>query len=114
MRERRFSYVLKVVTGIEVLGEYKKVWEHREALTLHKAAKQAFTDLKVEKLPTIKQLNEEYEHVLCEKKATYAEYRQARQEMKDLQMAKYNIDHFLGLGDGQHQKEVHKNTDRAL
>ena len=97
-------------------GGYQKSFfeEHREALTLHKAAKQAFTDLKVEKLQTIKQLNEEYERVLQEKKATYAEYRQARQEMKDLQLAKYNIERFLGLGDGQRQKEMHKNTDRAL
>ena len=97
-------------------GGYKKSFfeEHREALTLHKAAKQAFTDLKVEKLPTIKQLNEEYGRVLQEKKETYAEYRQARQEMKDLQMAKYNIERFLGIGDGQRQKEAHRNTNRAL
>ncbi|MBO6208734.1 MAG: relaxase/mobilization nuclease domain-containing protein [Lachnospiraceae bacterium] len=105
----------------EIYAEYRKggyskrfFEEHREALTLHKAAKQAFTDLKVEKLPTIKQLNEEYGRVLQEKKETYAEYRRARQEMKDMQMAKYNIERFLGIGDEQWQKEMHKNTDRAL
>ena len=46
-------------------------------------------------IPKIKELNEEYERVLKEKKKTYAEYRQARQNMKDYQTAKYNVDQYL-------------------
>ena len=41
---------------------------HREEITLHKAAKQAFSELGVEKLPTVKQLNEEYVELLARKK----------------------------------------------
>jgi hypothetical protein len=87
----------------EVYAEYRQSGysqkyfeEHREAITLHKAAKEAFSELKGP-IPKIKELNSEYERVLNEKKQTYAEYRQARNEMKDLQTAKYNIDRFLQI-----------------
>lgn len=78
-------------------GYSKKFFEaHREEITLHKAAKQAFTALKMEKLPTIKQLNEECATLLAQKKEAYRGYRQAKQDMTDLATAKYNIERFLG------------------
>ena len=70
---------------------------HREEITLHKAAKQAFFDLGVEKLPTVKQLNEEYAELLAKKKGAYREYRKAKQEMTDFATAKYDIERFLSL-----------------
>jgi hypothetical protein len=85
----------------DVYAEYRKSGyskkyfeEHREEITLHKAAKEAFSKIKGP-IPKIKELNEEYERVLKEKKKTYAEYRQVRQDMKDYQTAKYNVDQFL-------------------
>ena len=85
----------------DVYAEYRKSGyskkffeEHREDITLHKAAKEAFSKIKGP-IPKIKELNEEYERVLKEKKKTYAEYRQVRQDMKDYQTAKYNVDQFL-------------------
>lgn len=85
----------------DVYAEYRKngyskkfFEEHREEITLHKAAKEAFSRIKGP-IPKIKELNEEYERVLKEKKKTYAEYRQARQDMKDYQTAKFNVDQFL-------------------
>ncbi|MBP7347115.1 MAG: hypothetical protein KA965_00400 [Butyrivibrio sp.] len=54
----------------------KKFFEaHREEILLHKAAKQAFTELQTDKLPRVKELSAEYAQVLAEKKAAYAEYR---------------------------------------
>ena len=70
---------------------------HREEITLHKAAKQAFSELGVEKLPTVKQLNEEYAELLAKKKEAYREYRKAKQEMTDFATAKYDIERFLNL-----------------
>ena len=66
----------------------------QDGITLCKAAKEAFSKIEG-KLPKIKELNQEYSEVLQEKKKTYAEYRQAKQDMKDIQMAKYNVDLFL-------------------
>ena len=51
----------------------------------------------MEKLPTVKQLNEEYAELLARKKAAYREYRKAKQEMTDFATAKYDIERFLNL-----------------
>ena len=68
--------------------------EHREEITLHKAAKAAFDQLGTEKLPTIRELNEEYDTVLRSKKAAYAEYRVAKREMQEYSKARKNVNSF--------------------
>lgn len=65
--------------------------EHREAITLHKAAKKAFDELGVKKIPKVKDLNAEYAQVLTDKKRMYAEYRQVRDEVQELLIAQKNI-----------------------
>ena len=73
-------------------GYSKKFFEaHREELTLHKAAKQAFDELGVKKLPKVKELNAEYADLLSGKKAAYAEYRKLRDEAQELLIAQSNI-----------------------
>ena len=48
-----------------------------------------------QKIPKVKELNEEYAKVLATKKAAYAEYRQVKKEMQDYVTAKHNVDAFL-------------------
>lgn len=68
-------------------GYSRKFYEaHREELTLHKAAKEAFDQLEIKKIPKVKELNAEYAKVLESKKKTYAEYREVRAEMQDYQI----------------------------
>ena len=81
--------------------------EHEEEILLHQAAKEAFNELNVKKLPTIKALNTEYAELLAEKKAAYADYRKAREEMKELLTAKANIDRILEL-----DKELEEANER--
>ena len=50
----------------------------------------------MKKLPTVKALNAEYAALLAEKKAAYADYRKAKDDMRDLLTAKANIDRILG------------------
>ena len=89
-----YSKTREIYAGYRRSGYSKKFYEeHREEITIHKAAKEAFAKIDG-KIPKIKELNDEYDRVLREKKQTYAEYRQARQEMKDYQTAKYNVDQF--------------------
>lgn len=73
--------------------------EHREAIELHKAAKKAFDELGMKKLPSIKSLQAEYEALLDEKKAAYAEYRGIKREMRDLLTAKANVDRLFNDDD---------------
>lgn len=87
--------------------------EHREEITLHKAAKEAFSKIDG-KILKIKELNEEYAQVLAEKKKTYAEYRQAKQEMKEYQTAKYNIEQFLNKEEQERQAEKQKTEEKDI
>ncbi|NLT47081.1 MAG: relaxase/mobilization nuclease domain-containing protein [Clostridiales bacterium] len=95
-------------------GYSKKFFEeHREEITLHKAAKEAFSIIDG-KIPKIKELNVEYDQVLSEKKKTYAEYRQAKQEMKEYQTARYNIEQFLKKEEQDRQAEKQKTEEKAI
>ena len=108
-----YSKTKQIYVAYRESGYSKKFYEaHREEITLHKAAKDAFSKIKG-KIPTIKELNAEYAQVLAEKKKTYSEYRQARQEMKDYQTAKYNIDRFLQTEEQEKQAEKQKQNTKA-
>lgn len=93
-------------------GYSKKYFEaHREELTLHKAAKDAFKKIDG-KLPTIKELNAEYTKAYAVKKQAYSEYKLSKQEMKERQEAKRNIELFLELdaAKGKEKKEKDRNS----
>ena len=79
--------------------------EHESDILLHKAAKKAFDELGVKKLPTVKSLQTEYAALLVEKKAAYTDYRQARDEMKELLTVKANVDRLLGTDGRVAEKE---------
>jgi hypothetical protein len=70
--------------------------EHEADILLHQAAKKHFDALGLKKLPTVKALNAEYAALLAEKKAAYGDYRQAREDWKELLTAKANIDRIMG------------------
>ena len=57
---------------------------HRTEITLHKAAKAAFNEANLKKLPKVKELDAEYSKLLTEKKAVYLDYRKAKEEMQEL------------------------------
>ena len=71
--------------------------EHEEGILLHQAAKNAFDDMGVKKLPKVKELQAEYARLLEEKKKTYTEDRRSREEMRELLAAKANVDRLLNM-----------------
>lgn len=70
---------------------------HESDILLHKAAKQEFDKLGMDQFPSMDALKTEYTTLSSQKNKFYAEYKQARQEMVDLQMAKHNIDRVLNV-----------------
>ena len=77
-------------------GYSKKFLEaHREEITLHKAAKAAFDEAGLQKLPKVKELDEEFAELLTKKKAAYPDYRKARDEMQELVRAQKNVELFF-------------------
>ena len=73
-------------------GYSKKFFEaHREELTIHKAAKKAFDELGVKKIPRVKELNVEYAELMKEKKSKFREYRTACSEAREYLAIRENI-----------------------
>ena len=69
--------------------------EHWEQITLHKAAKTAFDEAELQKLPKVKELDAEFAELLTKKKAAYPAYRKARDEMQELKKAQKNVELFF-------------------
>ena len=68
---------------------------HREEITLHKAAKAAFDEAGLQKLPRVKELDAEFAELLTKKKTSYPDYRKARNEMQELVRAQKNVERFF-------------------
>ena len=99
LRKQIVNYVKTkdVYAAYRKAGYSKKFYaEHESDILIHKAAKQAFDELNLEKLPTIKKLQERYAALEAEKKTAYAAYRQAREDMRNLLTAKANVDRLMG------------------
>ena len=98
------THIVNYAKTREVYVAYRKAGyskkfreEHEEEILLHQAAKNAFDEMGVKKLPKVKELQTEYAKLLEEKKKTYAEYRRSREEMRELLTAKANVDRVLKM-----------------
>ena len=78
---------------------------HREEITLHKAAKAAFDEAGLKKLPKAKDLSIEYAELLKKKKEAYPDYRKARDEMQELMKAQKNVEMFFAEEKNTAEKE---------
>ena len=108
------THIINYAKTREVYVAYRKAGyskkflaEHEADILLHKAAKNAFNDMGVKKLPTVKSLQTEYAEVLEEKKKAYAEYRRSREEMRELLTAKANVDRLLNM-EAEHDADKEK------
>ena len=112
------SHIINYAKTREVYIAYRKAGyskkflaEHESEILLHKAAKNYFNEAGIQKLPSVKSINAEYADLLAEKKRAYSEYRKAREEMKELLIAKANVDRVLGIGkDDAAEKEAPSET----
>ena len=74
---------------------------------MHQAAKKAFDELGMKKIPTVKSLRAEYATLLEEKKKARPEYNRARSDMKEILIAKTNVDRFLGTNSRAQERKPH-------
>ena len=91
-----YAKTRKVYAAYRKAGYSKAFLEaHREEITLHKAAKAAFDEAGLQKLPKVKELDAEFAELLTKKKAAYPDYRKARNEMQELVRAQKNVERFF-------------------
>lgn len=106
-----YSKTKDVYVDYRKSGYSKHFFEaHREEILLHKAAKEAFGQLDGN-IPKIKDLNQEYAELLQKKKEAYSEYRVIKEENRELQMSKHNLERFLNQQE-EEQKEKYKQHKR--
>jgi hypothetical protein len=104
-----YSHTRDVYAEYRKSGYSKKYFEeHREEIQLHKAAKEAFNQLGVQKLPTRKELSVEFNQLFIAKKQAYAEYRQVRQDLKDYQIARKAMEVILNKDRRQEEEKDKK------
>ena len=103
----RYAKTRPVFDGYKAARYSRKyLAEHEAELADYRAAKAAMNELLGgAKLPKMDALKEKRRALAARKKKLYAEYRKAQQEMREAVAVKTNIDHLLGLTDGQKNKE---------
>ena len=96
------THIINYAKTREVYAAYRKAGyskafleAHREEITLHKAAKAAFDEAGLQKLPKVKELDAEFADLLTKKKAAYPDYRKVRNEMQELVRAQKNVERFF-------------------
>ena len=118
--EARIKEIVELKTQIinfaktrEVYAAYKKsgyskdfLAGHETEILLHKTAKKSFDELNIQKLPTIKSLNDEFTELVAEKKNLYNEYTSVRDEMRELLIHKSNVEKILGTGESTTEKKT--------
>ena len=102
----------------EVYDSYRKsgysrayYTEHEREILLHKAAKKAFNEWNLKKLPTVQNLNAEYMELVRQKKTLYAEYSAVRSEMRELRIHKSNVEKILGIDENEAKKQTEHERD---
>ena len=125
--EKRLAEIAELQKYIGTYGKTREIYakykasgwsrdfyeEHRADITLHRAAKKHFDGLGIKKLPTISSLKQEYAVLLAEKKKMYSGYREAKDNMKELLVAKGNAQRILGIGKDEQEREVSRQQARS-
>jgi hypothetical protein len=88
-----FAKTKNVFDAYHKSGYSKKFFEeHRAEIMLYKSAKDVFKKHEGKKLPKVKELSDEFGRILSGKRKLYEEYKNAKKEMMDYQIAKSNVD----------------------
>ena len=100
------------LTAYRKSGYSKKfLEEHESDVIIHKAAKKAFDEMGVKKLPTIKSLQIEFADLLTAKKDAYAELKKVRDELRDLSVHKANYEELRDLEEREQRKAKEHGRD---
>lgn len=95
-------HILNYARTRDVFQQYKAsgyskkfLKEHQQEIDRHRAAKRAFNELGLQKLPSKKSLDMEYSQLLAKKKDAYAAYRDAKEQARELLTHRENLRPYL-------------------
>lgn len=106
------THILNYIKTRDVYTAYRKsgyskkfLAEHEGDILLHKAAKKAFDELGVKKLPTSKMLQIEYSTILEQKKKDYAKMQQLRRNLNQIALVQRRVDLLRELAAQQQEQQ---------
>ncbi len=112
------THIINYAKTREVYVAYRKAGyskkfkaEHESDILLHQAAKKFFDESGLKKLPTVRSLQAEYAALLAEKKAAYADFRRAREDMKELLTVRANVQKLMGYEAQEQEKEADRREE---
>ena len=112
------THIINYAKTREVYVAYRKAGyskkfkaEHESDILLHQAAKKFFDESGLKKLPTVRSLQAEYAALLAEKKAAYADFRKAREDMKELLTVRANVQKLMGYEAQEQEKEAERREE---
>ena len=102
-----YSKTRDIYVAYRKAGYSKKfLQEHEPDIIIHKAAKKAFDELGVKKLPTVKSLQVEFADLLSEKKSAYAEQKKLREELRELTVHTANYEELRDLEQRENDRQA--------
>ena len=108
-----YSKTRKVYIGYRKAGYSKKyLAQHEDDIIIHKAAKKAFDELGVKKIPTVKQLGVEFADVMREKKDAYAGLKRIRDELHELAVHKAIFEELRDIAEHDRSEEKRRERDK--
>ena len=111
------QHILNYAKNSKIFAEYKNrkydkryFEEHKDEISKFKEAEKFFDTQNFEnhKLPTVKQIEEEFNSVLSEKRKRSEELKTLKAERRELNIHRYNIGKILGFDS---ETEIKKNRD---
>jgi len=109
----QYSKTRDVYAAYKASGWSRDFYDKNAAdIILNRAAKKYFDSLGVKKLPSIKQLKEEYATLTTEKKKLYSGYHQMKQNSRSLSIAKGNADRILGISRDEQNRDLSRTQQR--
>lgn len=108
----------------DIYAEYKRqkfsknfYRQNSENIEKHKQAKIYFDSQKLQKLPTIKMLQQEYAALTADKKKCYSVFNQSRNFMQEVLKAQQNVEQLLKfkseIGENTHEVQPKKTSERS-
>ena len=91
----------------------KYLEEHREEITLYRAAQAVFHKYRIDKFPKTKELSQEFAQVLSEKRELYSGYSTVKKRMHELLKAQKNVETILEIKEEKPTRQQEETSEKT-
>lgn len=126
-KEQRLAEISELKSAVidyhrtrEIFSEYKAsrysekyLEEHREEITLYRAAQAVFHKYRIDKFPKMKELSQEFDQVLSEKRELYSGYSTAKKRMQEFLKAQKNVETILEIKEEKMTRQQEETSEKT-